>query len=52
MIIVYPFCMEHQCEVHLLKILVFLVELEGVPTFGFVDSPPMDSQVPVDSRVR
>ncbi len=28
------------------------VVLEGVQLFGLVDSPPLDSRVPVDSRVR
>ena len=27
------------------------LELEGVQLFGLVDSPPLDSRVPVDSRV-
>ncbi len=34
------------------KVLQYLVELEGVQIFGLVDSPPLDSRVPVDSRVQ
>ncbi len=37
---------------HIGQVLTFVVVLEGVQLFGLVDLPPLDSWVPVDSRVR
>ncbi len=31
---------------------LLVLELEGVQIFGLVDSPTLDSRVPVDSRVQ
>ncbi len=45
-------CNFTMCLGTLLSVLWLLLVLERVQLFGLVDSPPLDSRVPVDSRVQ